>query len=311
MRRWSKLQKALYSIIDPSTKFEIHCVAYPMRAQRSNNCVPRYWVTIDKKIVWDFPKVCPKEELDKMYYPYCYQGLGFISQMLRDYIDCHTAKLLDFGLDHDRWGLVPILKACDKRIGKRRLKEIQTENPVVKRIINQRLDSYNVTWQDICIIVDTPITIEFAKYVAMRGGCKQNEDILCSWNYDHKDEQCRAYEKKISELGLDWKLYDPFSLSRLRIQDKTTGLDCNVMVQSKLFWTDFTPVVRFESNAKSSHFPLILKIEDAKILYNDDSIDLGLIEKCKAWTFLNRDILLKHWNNEYDTIDVFKNIKSI
>lgn len=49
--RWSKLQTALYQIIDPNIKFQIHCVAYPMRSKTgyANDDMPRYWITIGKK----------------------------------------------------------------------------------------------------------------------------------------------------------------------------------------------------------------------------------------------------------------------
>ena len=57
--RWSKLQTALYQIIDPNIKFQIHCVAYPMRSKTgyANDDMPRYWITIGKKIIWDYPQI--------------------------------------------------------------------------------------------------------------------------------------------------------------------------------------------------------------------------------------------------------------
>lgn len=51
--RWSKLQTALYRIIDPKVGFQIHCVAYPMRSKTgyADSTVPRYWITIRKEII--------------------------------------------------------------------------------------------------------------------------------------------------------------------------------------------------------------------------------------------------------------------
>ncbi|WP_442857854.1 hypothetical protein [Bacteroides sp. D20] len=43
-----------------------------------------------------------------------------ISCLIREYIDCPDWELLTHSFE-DRWHLVPILIACDKRIGKRRL----------------------------------------------------------------------------------------------------------------------------------------------------------------------------------------------
>ncbi len=140
MKHWSNLQKALYGIISPDMDFQIHCVAYPMRSKSGwgHESVPRCWITIGKEIVWDFPKCCPQEQLDKMYYPYC-GNLSFISQTIRDYIDCPRNELLTFDEEDRHWGLLPILKVCDHRIGKRRLREMHTDNPIVRQIIALRL----------------------------------------------------------------------------------------------------------------------------------------------------------------------------
>lgn len=142
MKHWSTLQKSLYGIIVPEVDFQIHCVAYPMRSKTgwAYESVPRYWITIGKDIVWDFPKCCPQEELDKMYYPYC-RDLSVISQTIRNYIDCPQDKLMTFDCEDEHWGLIPILRACDRRIGKRRLQDVQTDKPVVKQIIDLRLKS--------------------------------------------------------------------------------------------------------------------------------------------------------------------------
>jgi len=140
MKPWSKLQSALYKIISPAVDFQIHCVAYPMRSKNgyANESVPRYWITIGKEIVWDFPKCCPKEQLDEMYYPYC-GDMSFISQTIRDYIDCPKDKLMTFDAEDSHWGLIPILRACDRRIGKRQLRDIDASSPVVQQILADRL----------------------------------------------------------------------------------------------------------------------------------------------------------------------------
>lgn len=56
MRRWSKLQKELYLMIDPSIDFQLHCSVYPMRSQRGSTDLPRYWITLNKEIIFDYPK---------------------------------------------------------------------------------------------------------------------------------------------------------------------------------------------------------------------------------------------------------------
>lgn len=62
-RPWSKLQTALYRIIDPNVGFQIHCVTYPMRSKTgyANDNMPRYWITIGKKSYGTIPKYSPKK----------------------------------------------------------------------------------------------------------------------------------------------------------------------------------------------------------------------------------------------------------
>lgn len=49
MTRWSKLQKQLYLIWDPSINIQIHCCVYPMKSRWGSNDLPRYFITLDKE----------------------------------------------------------------------------------------------------------------------------------------------------------------------------------------------------------------------------------------------------------------------
>jgi len=52
-----------------------------------------------------------------------------ISNLIREYIDTPKAALLAKTLENDHWGLTDILKASDKRIGRRRLLELKDRIP--------------------------------------------------------------------------------------------------------------------------------------------------------------------------------------
>lgn len=141
-RRWSKLQKALYNIIDPKLKLQIHCVAYPMRCKTgyANNNVPRYWITIEKEIIWDYPKNFTEKGIIDKFYPWM-EDTSKISCLIREYIDCPSNELLSHPFK-DYWNLIPILTACDRRVGKRRLKLLLTQENFtqVHWIIRKRLE---------------------------------------------------------------------------------------------------------------------------------------------------------------------------
>ena len=61
--------------------------------------------------------------------------------IIEAYIECPENELMKSFTD-DKWGITDILRACDRRIGKRRLIQMhdETENAVVREIIEKRLD---------------------------------------------------------------------------------------------------------------------------------------------------------------------------
>lgn len=149
MKPWSKLQKQLYLLIDPSIDFQIHCNAYRMKSQRGTTSLPRYWIVLNKEIIFDYPKdflsnLIPREgsrELRttgtstwllnsdltvKDLYPY-YTEVQDISCVIREYIDTPVNELFGKTFENDKWGLTDILKAADKRLGKNKLIQIKQE----------------------------------------------------------------------------------------------------------------------------------------------------------------------------------------
>jgi hypothetical protein len=64
-----------------------------------------------------------------------------ISNLIRDYVDTSREALLQKSFDHDHWGLTDILKAADRRIGKRRLAELRemVRNDAALKVIDARL----------------------------------------------------------------------------------------------------------------------------------------------------------------------------
>ena len=130
--------------MDPAVEFQIHCALYEMNSNDGyhGNKLPRYFITIGKEIVFDYPK-----DFDTTYrygfnsYPWD-TDIQDISNLIEQYIQRPESELMN-PLEEDRWGLTDILRACDRRIGKRRLSEIakDTENEVVKKIIMKRIQS--------------------------------------------------------------------------------------------------------------------------------------------------------------------------
>lgn len=139
MSNWSKLQKELYNLIDKRIDFQIHCVAYRMKSSRGNTNLPRYYITLGKEIIFDYPKQFIDQNNDLQDYPYI-NDVSDISDLIRDYIDTPTENLFNKEFDNDKWRLTEILKAADKRIGQRRLDELllHTDSEAAKKIILTR-----------------------------------------------------------------------------------------------------------------------------------------------------------------------------
>ncbi len=144
--RWSKLQNRLYRVMDPSTNFQIHMAIYEMNSNDGyhGSKLPRYWVTIGKEIVFDYPKYFDTtEKYGFNSYPWD-TDISAISNLIVEYIQCPQAELMR-KFENDRWGLTDIFLTCDKRMGTRRLKELKerVENPLLIKTIDERLGKKN------------------------------------------------------------------------------------------------------------------------------------------------------------------------
>ncbi|HEX2620624.1 MAG TPA: hypothetical protein VHL11_10760 [Phototrophicaceae bacterium] len=143
MKCWSKLQRGLYNLIAHELDFQIHCAVYRMDSERGSTDLPRYWITLNQDIIWDYPRQFidqPTRAGLITVYPYN-TDISAISDLIRAYIDTPLAELLTRHFEADYWGLVNILRATDRRIGQRRLSLLKRKihNRAALKIIEQRL----------------------------------------------------------------------------------------------------------------------------------------------------------------------------
>ncbi|WP_297942185.1 hypothetical protein [uncultured Campylobacter sp.] len=151
MKRWSKLQKQLYELVDESIDFKLHCTVYRMQSRRGSTDLPRYFITLAGEIIFDYPKDFVQKSgsvknlaqgaLTKIY-PYS-NDISDIGELIREYIDTPKDELFKKHFDADEWGLANILKAADKRIGKRRLQILakNRKNQAMQKVIAARLEA--------------------------------------------------------------------------------------------------------------------------------------------------------------------------
>ena len=118
MKRWSKLQSELYKVIDPTINFQIHCSVYRMGSRWGSSDLPRYFITLDNEIIFDYPKqfINEKKELKNlsrdsiaMTYPYN-NDISDISDLFKEYLNTPKEELLDKHFHNDYWGLISELE---------------------------------------------------------------------------------------------------------------------------------------------------------------------------------------------------------
>lgn len=141
-KRWSKLQSRLYNLMEPALDFQLHCALYEMNSNDGHhaNKLPRYFITVGKEIVFDYPKnFDTTRQYGRNSYPWDTE-ISDISDMIEAYIQRPEAALMQ-PFDGDIWGLTELLRVCDRRVGKRRLQELRDKaaNETLVSIIDRRL----------------------------------------------------------------------------------------------------------------------------------------------------------------------------
>ena len=87
-KRWSQLQKRLYNVMEPSVNMQIHCALYEMNSNDGYRTykLPRYFITIGKDIVFDYPKdFDTKLNYDVNVYPWITE-VADITNIIEEYI---------------------------------------------------------------------------------------------------------------------------------------------------------------------------------------------------------------------------------
>ena len=134
-KRWSKLQSKLYAIMIDD--FQIHVAVYNQNGITSSNTnkLPRYWITLGKEIVFDYPRLCE----NPYYYPWD-SDMSSISDVIEEYLSYPKSEILNFSSEKDYYGIAEFLKVCDKRIGKRRFSELKNilKNEKAIKILESR-----------------------------------------------------------------------------------------------------------------------------------------------------------------------------
>jgi len=144
---WSKLQRAVYLILAPRLPLQIHCRVYPIDSQYGTTGIPRYWITLGKEIIWDYPKDFVSQGYLTYACPYK-TDISDISCLIREYLDTPRSQILSEAFANDMWGIVDILRAADRRVGSRHWDELEkraNSGAVTKIIAHRKSERLRVT----------------------------------------------------------------------------------------------------------------------------------------------------------------------
>jgi hypothetical protein len=152
---FSKLKKQIESFFLPELKMKMNCISYPVRSQYGSSSIFRFYVQLEKEVIFDFPKDFPIKNVDYHLWEYHVD----ISSLIRDYIDTPVLELpiktfseehIEIGSQYNfgeknnscdfKLGLTDIFKSADRRLGKEKLTKWSKKinNPAVNKIMERR-----------------------------------------------------------------------------------------------------------------------------------------------------------------------------
>lgn len=146
-RRWSKLQKAIYNLIPEDLPLQVHVTEMPEALETGSlNLLGMFWVTLEKDVIWHFPKdfVTHWTEWPDGSNQYSY-SVADINRVVREYIDTPLAELLTKQFSRDYCRISDVLKASDRRFAPHRLVQHfkNTKSEAVRKVLDHRLSSNN------------------------------------------------------------------------------------------------------------------------------------------------------------------------
>lgn len=136
-------------------------------------------------------------------------------------------------------------------------------------------------------------------------------------NQTDRNEEPNNYE---SFNDIANTITDDMLLELSSISQRKTGLDVIVWVQTYILQTNQhnTPRIRFQNNTATKpqileSIPMSISDEPKILLKSNDLDKISLtpnqITSIKEWIVRNKENLLKHWNAEITSYDVFESLK--
>jgi hypothetical protein len=143
MGPWSKLERRLRDLPDPQLDLRFRFTAYRyevIETPHPSELACKFWITQGRRTIWAVPRDRDASGTDGAIDGYGRRSPGWLVEIASEYLQLPRASLIDWRRDWDGWGLVDILKACDRRIGRRQWPILRRtlREPVALRLIDSR-----------------------------------------------------------------------------------------------------------------------------------------------------------------------------
>ena len=123
MGPWSKLERRLRDLPDPALDLRLRFTAYRrdvIETPHWSEVAGRFWITLGKRTIWAVPNDRRTDGCVEAIVFFGRRSAGWLVEIAAEYLDLPRARRFDWQRDWNGWGLVDILKACDRTIGRRR-----------------------------------------------------------------------------------------------------------------------------------------------------------------------------------------------
>lgn len=158
MQKWNQVNKRLKTIIADGLDIAFNHSPLVKKTSRAEYMVSFFYIKFDGEIIWQYPKdnayhnfrFCDKyESYSEWYRPWqggepkkwrAYKQFASPENIIAGYLDMPKDKLLEFD---EPTGLRYILWACDKRIGKNKLSQMEFIKQALP-IVKLRVPDYNL-----------------------------------------------------------------------------------------------------------------------------------------------------------------------
>lgn len=139
---WSRLERRLRDLPDPCLQLRFRFTAYRQESIATpwqGDAAGKFWITLGKDTIWAVPR--DRHSGDTAWIGCeARRSPGWLVELAAEYLQLPRGGLQDWTPSWSGWGLPDILKACDRRIGRRQwpnLREQLTE-PVALHLLDLR-----------------------------------------------------------------------------------------------------------------------------------------------------------------------------